>query len=182
MAPSAIAIPIVSRSLVDLSDLVSGEDLWSASYTISGDLPTLDEGITIFFESSLYSNLTGSFGAAASDWDVLLIQPDVDLSAPGFLDVLSLGTVPSFTGPFVVDFTWLGVGDPGVQNFDSYSLVNGFEILGSGPVATNGGASVPDGGSGLVFLVIGLAVIVTVARCAKLTRRPLVPRTAAVIA
>jgi hypothetical protein len=137
VAPRTVAGLIIQRSAIDLADLTFGEDLWSASYTLLGDLPAANQGFSVYFGADLYQSLTGSFAAAAGAWDVLLFPPDPGLPSAGVLDALSLSNTPSYTGPFTVDFIWLGGGDSlGTQTFDVYSLMNGFEILQSGQVST----------------------------------------------
>lgn len=140
VAPRALAGLIIQRSAIDLTDITFGEDLWSVSYTLLGDLPAANQGFSIYFGADLYQDLTGSFAAAAGDWDILLFPPDPVLlpGGAGLLDALSLSDTPSYTGPFTVNFVWLGGGDSlSPQAFDVYSLVNGFEVLQSGQVSTS---------------------------------------------
>jgi hypothetical protein len=163
LIPNAAATLVISRVTSNLPDIIVGEDLWSAAFSLSGDIPTLDQGFTVYFDASTYRNLTGSFAAAANDWDVLLIQPDDILTAPGFLDALSLVVQPSFKGAFTVNFQFLGNGTPGAQSFEVYSLANGFTIVESGSVSTGSVNSVPEGSVAgydvaAVVAVLGLAI------------------------
>ena len=137
VTPRARADLIIQRSAIDLPDVIVGENLWTASYTLLGDLPAANQGFSVYFGADLYQNLTGSFAAAAADWDVLLFPPDPGLPSAGLLDALSLSATPSYTGPFTVNFIWLGGGGSlSPQTFDVYSLLNGFEVLQSGQVST----------------------------------------------
>ena len=144
----------LQRTMVNLVDSTPGDDRWSASYTLGGVLPTFNQGFTIFFDHLSYRDLNGPITPVGSDWDALLIQPDPGLSAPGFFDALSLTSSPTFTGPFTIEFTWLGAGDPGAQDYEVYTLDGGFSILQRGQV---GAIAVPEpvsfGGSAVLTLL-----------------------------
>lgn len=108
----------------DLVDTSVGEDLWQYSYLVSDpnapSFPNTDTGFTIYFALGLYSDL--AVDSANSDWDMFVSQPDPALPADGFFDALASTSPASLGDPFVVSFVWSGVGTPGSQSFEIYTL------------------------------------------------------------
>jgi hypothetical protein len=119
-APATSYAAIISFEAIDLDDLLAGEDLWSYRYVLSGDPLQADQGFAIFFDHTQYSSLQAATGPAS--WDVLLLQPDLNLPSNGVFDALNLGDGVA-GGPFTVNFIWNGGGAlPGAQLFEVYSL------------------------------------------------------------
>jgi hypothetical protein len=106
-------------TVTDLPDGASG-DLWEYSYYFSGFDFQASQGFSIYFDYPFYQDLQNVRPSSSTDWNMIAVQRDVLLQAPGYLDGLALVNAPVFQGPFQVAFVWLGVGVPGAQNFDIY--------------------------------------------------------------
>jgi hypothetical protein len=108
-------------------------DQYVYSYFLTGISFGLYEGIDFQFDASLYGTLSGA--TTGSGFTDELLQPNNPPGAYG--DYITWATVdnPPLTGPFTVDFTYLGPGQPGAQffNIDQFdsngNLVN---TIGSG--------------------------------------------------
>lgn len=133
----AYAAPIIQFEATDLAnDPLSGEDLWQYAFTVSGWDFEANQAFRIFFSADLYANLSAPTTANA-DWDILLPQPQPDLTNPpgdpGEFNALSLTGSATIDSPFFVSFAWLGVtgAAPGVQPF----LVTQYDEFGIAPLA-----------------------------------------------
>lgn len=101
-----------------------GGDQWQASFTVSNDGASAIEGVTIYFDYTLYADLTS--GTAASGWDLWVAQSDAGLSSDGIYDILAdagseLAIGDTLTG-LSVQFTWLGSGTPSALTYEIYEL------------------------------------------------------------
>lgn len=161
---------VVNAQLTDLANVIPGQDLWQASYMVSGATFQANQGFSIFFDPALYKNLSAPVAPIPSGWDVLTLQPDVALAAPGFIDGLALVNNPSLAQPFTLNFVWLGAALPGIQAFQLYDLNPVFQIIanGSTTLAPVIGAVVPEPGS----LASGLGVAALVAFSVFRRRKP----------
>lgn len=113
--------PQVIYQATDLTDTTVGEDLWQFSYSIAAVDFSVDQGWTAFFAPTIYRNLVALPSPNGADWDVLAVQPDEGLNAPGFYDAQALRAAPSLEAIFRVTFIWLGQGVPGIQPFTFYN-------------------------------------------------------------
>lgn len=136
-------------------------DEFAYSYFLTGISFSLYEGIDIQFDASLYGSISGA--TTGSGFADELLQPN---NPPGvYGDYITWATVnnPPLTGPFTVDFTYLGPGKPGAQFFNidqfdsSGNLVN---TIGSGET-TPFTAPVPEPATVSLYLggLICLAVL-----------------------
>ena len=143
----------ISYQASNLSDTTPGEDLWQYSYSLSGYSFNQNYGFTILFDYLLYSNLEDPPPFVNSEWDLLVFQPDLSLTAGGVYDALALVDSASLADAFTVSFVWLGSGTPGFQPFQVYNP--DFETIESGRT-TSGAAAIPEPatllllGSGLI--------------------------------
>ena len=128
----ARAAVIITADLADVADIVPGQDLWNASFALSNGTFQMNQGFTVFFDPALYRDLSAPLAPLPPGWDVLTIQPNVLLSAPGFVDGLALENNPTLLEPFSLNFTWLGPGLPGSQPFEIYSQAGTFQIMQTG--------------------------------------------------
>jgi hypothetical protein len=98
---------------------VSGST-WTYEYSVGNDsLGSAIEEFTIFFDLSLYQNL--SVSGSPADWDSIVVQPDLLLPDDGYLDALALASgigVGASQSGYAVQFEYLGTGQPGAQPFD----------------------------------------------------------------
>ncbi len=132
---------------VDLPDGPTG-DLWEYSYFFSGFNLQTNQGFSVYFDYQFYRDLQNVRPSGSPDWNLIAVQRDVLLQAPGYLDGLALVNAPAFQGPFQVAFVWLGVGIPGGQPFEIYD--SNFQTL------FTGSSVVPEPRSVLLVLVGGL--------------------------
>ena len=116
-------------TVVDLPDGPSG-DLWEYSYSFSGFNFQANQGFSVFFDATLFSDLQNPRPSGNPQWSMIAVQRDVLLQQPGYLDGLALVNAPTFQGPFQVAFVWLGLGVPGGQPFEIYD--SNFQTLFSG--------------------------------------------------
>jgi hypothetical protein len=114
----AAAVTTITFQTFDLPDTPAG-DLRQYVYQVLGVPFSPDEGFTIFFDETLYSDLANPTGPPG--WDPQVVQPDLALPDAGFFDALALVNAPA-SGPFSVDFVWLGAGQPGSQPFDVFGV------------------------------------------------------------
>jgi len=134
-------------TVVDLPDGPTG-DLWEYSYFFSGFNLQTNQGFSVYFDYQFYRDLQNVRPSGSPDWNLIAVQRDVLLQAPGYLDGLALVNAPAFQGPFQVAFVWLGVGIPGGQPFEIYD--SNFQTL------FTGSSVVPEPRSVLLVLVGGL--------------------------
>lgn len=133
----------ITYEAIDLPDTIPGEDLWKYSYNVSDQLFDYNNGFSIFFGPLNYSNLENPAPAVNSDWDVLVLQPDIFLPDDGVYDALASITNPSLLDAFSLSFVWLGAGTPGSQPFALYNET--FSIIATGhTLAKANGTSVPE--------------------------------------
>lgn len=125
-------------------------------YTLSGVNFQANTDFDIQFPGALYTGLTNPVVGAG--FTAMVLQPN---NPPGALgDFIGLAQVnnPSLSGPFSIDFTYLGTGTPGAQDFtiDVFDANGNFvRTDASGVTTLAGGSAVPEP-STLAFSVIGL--------------------------
>lgn len=134
----------------DLADVAPGEDLWRYQYFVHDFAFSENQGFTVYFDRNIYRALQSPPPSAGSDWDVITLQPDLNLPDDGAYDALALVDNPSLPGSFLVDFVYLGAGTPGSQPFD----VNQFAPDGSFDGVLDSGftLSIPEPATGLLSL------------------------------
>ncbi|MBS1855791.1 MAG: PEP-CTERM sorting domain-containing protein [Acidobacteria bacterium] len=106
-----------------------GSNAYRYDYTIDYSLLRNQE-IDIRFDPALYAGLSN--GIANSDFTLSLLQPGNPAGAFGDYSLLALIDNPSLAGPFGVQFTYLGAGEPGRQPY----LVHQFDPTGQNIIAT----------------------------------------------
>ena len=167
----AVALSVVGTATVatatsiqyqatNLPDLPGGGDLWQYDYFPSGRSFLADQGFAVFFTGNLYSALQ-LVSPVPVAWDPLVAQPIPALGSDGYYDALALVNNAPLTGPFRVNFVWLGPATvaPSLQRFEVYQL----DALGkpvpfeTGQTAPVGATAVPEP-STLCLLTIGVAV------------------------
>lgn len=158
-APRPLQAATIQFQTTDLADVVAGDDLWQYQYLISDFTFGADQGFSIYFDTTLFSNLQDPPPAVGSDWDLISVQPDLQLPSDGFFDGLALMNGASLTLPFSLTFNWLGGSgsQPGSQFFEIYQLdqSGALSVLESGQTTSR----VPEP-STLALLGMGLAAAV----------------------
>ena len=164
-SPRAVATTI-EYVAVNLPDVVPGQDLWQYNYYVSGRTFSINQDFTIFFDYLKYSQLQNPPPAVNPDWNLLVLQPDLNLPDNGAYDALAVANNASTATVFHLTFVWLGQGTPGSQPFTIDQLDAQGNVLG---ILETGNTvpRVPEPGSWLLCLA-GLAALV----CRMSKRRP----------
>jgi hypothetical protein len=167
LAPAPAEATIIEFEATDLSDFVVGEDLWLYHYFVSEFVFDVDQGFSISFDTALYRNLQDPPPSVGTDWDLLAIQPSLELPSPGLYDALALVKSASLTQPFSLSFTWLGApgSAPGSQTF----TVNEFDDKGNISILDVGKTSPVPEPSTLILVGSGLALALRRRRWANLS-------------
>jgi hypothetical protein len=133
-----------------VNDLGSGQ--WQYTYDVTNI--NLTEGVkefTIWFDYGLYSNLAiKTLDPPAGNWNQIVWQPELGLGNGGYdaaTTGLGIGIGESVSG-FSVRFDWLGVGNPGAQN---YEIVNPTDFT-----TIETGFTVPEPS---IFVLMGLGAL-----------------------
>jgi len=100
-----------------------------------------NQEVDIRFSPTLYSTLTN--GVAGANFSLAIFQPNNPPGSFGDYSALSLINNPALTGPFRVDFTFLGTGTPGAQAF----LINQYDAAGNFISTITTGSTTPPGGA-----------------------------------
>lgn len=121
-----------------------GGNQYSYTYSLSGFSLVQGNEIDIRFDPASYGSLSN--GTAGSDFTLLVLQPDNPPGTFGDYSATAKVNNPSLTGPFGVNFTWLGTGTPGSQPYqvNAYDSVLGQQILERGITVPSGAPGVPE--------------------------------------
>jgi hypothetical protein len=106
-----------------------GSNAFRYDYTVNFNLLE-DQEIDIKFDPALYTGLNN--GIAGSDFRLVVLQPGNPAGAFGDYSILALLDNPSLSGPFSIQFTYLGSGRPGGQSY----LVHQFDPSGQNIIGT----------------------------------------------
>lgn len=135
---------------VSFTSMNLGGNSWQLDFEIKNRENFVFDEITIFFDRSLYGDL--SILAAPQGWDSLAVQPDESLSSDGFVDLLSLNTGISPGGNLLgisVRTNYFVAGAPTAQVFQIINPVT-FDVIYEGQTT-----AVPEASTS-ILLVIGL--------------------------
>lgn len=152
----AVTIHFVAQ---DLPDVVAGQDRWSYAYSLSGTFADFG-GVNLLYPAAAYADLAVGVAPDASRWSNTVTQPDPILGADGLLSLSAIGAQNPVELPFTVEFTWLGSGSPGAQDFEVFD--DSFDVVATGQTAPLGTPAIPEPGG---LLLVGSAL-------ALLSRRP----------
>ena len=135
--PPGHASPIVIEfDAIDLADTTAGEDLWEYRYFVTDFDVLADQGFSISFDFTRYTDLQSPAPAVNADWDVATFQPDAVLQSDGLYDALALTGGASLADAFVLSFVWLGA--PGTTPGSQPFTVNQFDEDGNLTVIDTG--------------------------------------------
>lgn len=128
---------ILTVTYADLADPISGTDRWAATYRLEGTALEAGQGFTVYLPHADIRNITLTEAPSSSEWDVLLLQPDLGIPDDGFLDGLAVSAAPRSEGPFRISFDWLASSSTPweqTQTFEFYETTGGFQVTGTGSV------------------------------------------------
>jgi hypothetical protein len=132
------AATIIEYEVFDLPDPVPGQDRWEYRYYVSGlTVFEPNPGFSIWFDRARFEQLELP-SPPNSDWDVIVLQPDLALPADGIFDALALVQSASLNQPFEVRFALLS-GTPGSQPFH----INQFDSQGNFVAILESGNTIP---------------------------------------
>ncbi len=162
---AAMALHSAEAVVVQHSFTFAGGNSWQASFSITNDggLPEVNS-FTVFFDQPVASNL--QLLASPSNWDTIVIQPDVALASSGFMDALVFDPANALllgqtAKGFGVSFEWNAAeGLP--RSFDFTVNDAGFNVLASG-ITVASVTAVPEP-STLLLLMLGTATLGAFAR------------------
>lgn len=136
-----------------------GGSNWLGTFSLAntGDQPGIT-GFTVYFPQDNFSSLT--LRSSPRSWDAIVVEPDVSLRSPGFIDAFVLDSARALTNGqyqdgFAVQFSYLGHGVPGALPFDIVDY--DYNVLSSGTTVM-AVVMVPEPSSA-VLLCIGGALI-----------------------
>ena len=126
----------VSAATITFQTTDLGSNQFRLTYTVTNFVFSLNQELDIEYEPALYLALSN--GVAPTGFDVLLLQPNNPPGTSGDFSSLALVANPG-TGPFRVDATLVGGGQPGPQSFSINQLdANGVitSVVASGKTAS----------------------------------------------
>lgn len=137
-----------------------GGEHWALALNVvnNGSVPSINE-LTIYFPSEQFDTLT--LRASPAGWDPLLIQPDLNLSAPGMFDVLALTPGDALSphqsrSGFAIGFDYFGPGLPPALRYD---VVNSnFQTIETGLTMASAVSAVPEP-SPLLLLIAAVPLL-----------------------
>ncbi|MGD1093718.1 MAG: hypothetical protein ABSB35_17235 [Bryobacteraceae bacterium] len=157
---AGLLAPIVQAGTVqfEVSNLGSGS--YQYTYLLSGFTFQANEDLDIQFDPGIYAALSNPSAGDPTQFMAMAFQPDSSTQISGDYIALALVDNPSMAGPFQVDFTLVGGGQPGPQpyminqlddnGFLEYQVASGNTSLASTTAPEPGGMTL--GGVGLLLL------------------------------
>ena len=121
-----------------------GGNTFRYNYFISGFMFQQNQELDIFFDPARYGMLFNGVAQPASDWSLLLFQPNNPPGAPGDYSLAARVNNPSLAGPFSVDFTFLGPVRPGPGSQPFTIFDQNFVPIQSGVTTPQGQGAVPE--------------------------------------
>lgn len=109
-----------------------GGNRWLYSYELDEFPYTTGYGFTVYFDPEQFAALATAAPGPGTDWNAVVLQPDVGLGAEGFYDAQALFDDPTVDAVFRVSFDWLGIGLPGPQPFEVREPAPSFDVVESG--------------------------------------------------
>ena len=103
-----------ASTLIQYDLTALGGNAYRYTYHTNGLNLLVNYELDILFDAALYGSLSN--GVTPAGFDLLLLQPNQPVGAQGVFNALALVDQPSALS-FSVDFTFLGAGSPGPQEF-----------------------------------------------------------------
>ena len=136
----------VTYTATDLPDVVVGQDRWSIDYLLSSSFSAF-AGINLLYPYAQYGDLAVTAAPNPTIWSADITQPDASGFGDGLIALSPFVDALASDLPFSVEFTWLGTGSPGSQDFEVFD--SGFSNVGNGQTVPPGN-SVPEPGTMLM--------------------------------
>ena len=122
---------VLSAGTITTTDTFVSGNTYHEVFTFQGFTLSMGMLIEIHYPASQYGSLSNGVAQPSSDWSLVLLQPNNPLGADGIYSMQANVNNPSFAGPFSVDFTFLGAGQPnGVHQY--FVLNSDFSVNSSG--------------------------------------------------
>jgi hypothetical protein len=109
-----------------------GGNRWQYAYRLDEFPYPAGYGFSIYFDPELHASLATEQPGPGSDWDAVVVQPDLGLGSDGLYDAEALYDDSTPDATFRVSFDWLGGGTPGAQPFEVREPGPSFEVVESG--------------------------------------------------
>ena len=168
---AGLLAPIVQAGTVQFEVTNLGAGSYQYTYLLSGFTFQANEDLDVQFDPGIYATLSNPTAGDPTLFTAMAFQPDSMTDASGDYIALALVDTPSLAGPFEVDFTLVGGGQPGPQPY-SLNLFddNGFLLS----TVTTGETSLasttaPEPG-GLMLGGVGLLLLAGAAFARRRTR------------
>ncbi|KFB74198.1 MAG: hypothetical protein AW09_000519 [Candidatus Accumulibacter phosphatis] len=142
----AVTLEYAASDLLDLA----GQDRWSYQYQLSGRFGAF-ASVNLLYPADRYADLAFSAPPDPAVWSSLITAPDPRFPADGLLGLTALVATRPLKLPFTLEFTWLGTGSPGTQDFEI--LDDGFNVIERGSSTPLAAPGLPEPGS--LLLVAG---------------------------
>ena len=145
--------------LFQVTDLGPGAppplERYTYTYDVSGITLLANQELDIVFSAALYGTLSN--GVVSPGVNLLLLEPNNPLGAPGHFSALALTNIGVVPGPWSVDVLFAGAGQPGSQSF----FINQYDANGQFIATVDSGntqnkSNVPEPGT---FMLLGLVAI-----------------------
>ena len=150
------------------TEIDAATNTWTYSYIVAGASFGVSTGstassFTVYFDPTIYNSLDASPVSPNADWFVFSTPTDATLPADGAYTAQAQIDGASLSDPFVISFTWLGIGTPGSQPFDISDP--SFLVIGSGQtsLASSGPTPTPEPSPALL-LATGLCGLLLTTR------------------
>ncbi len=109
-----------------------GGNRWLYAYRLDEFPYAAGYGFSVYFDPELHAALATAPPSPGSDWDAVVVQPDVGLGSEGLYDAQALYDDSTHLAVFRVSFDWLGAGTPGDQPFEVREPSPSFAVVESG--------------------------------------------------
>lgn len=149
LAAGSLAAASIQFEATQIGTTGGGDRIFRYSYIVD-EMFSVNQELDIRFDPALYRDLSNA--VAGPGFDVLLFQPNNPPGSFGDFSALALVNNPSLAQPFTVDFTFIGLGLPGSQQyfintFDSSGQMTGPPRIGLTTPVSGGPALVPEPGT-----------------------------------
>lgn len=138
-----LAVSAPAATIQFTTTALPGPNQYRYNYAISGIAFNANQAVDLMFPAALYASLMNPVVGAG--FTPLVLQPNNPLGVAGDFTILANTNNPSLAGPFSIDFTFLGAGQPGAQPY----VIDTFDANGNLISATASALTVVPGTAGV---------------------------------